>query len=93
MQGGQGQGCVLPAPRVVRSGTPLVTTIAAVAALVVVVVVSYADVVVVVIVAVVVEDDGLRFSSRRVLGFLPGIRGGRSGCPPVESKIQISIGQ
>ena len=72
VQGGQSQGCVLPAPRVVRSGTPLVATIAAVAALFVVV--SDADVVVVVVVdAVVVEDDGLRFSSRRALGFLPGI--------------------
>ena len=62
MQGGQGQGGVLPAPRVVGSGAPL-DAVAAVAALVVVVVV----------VTVVVEDDGLRFTSRRYLGLLPGI--------------------
>ena len=61
MQGGQGQGGVLPAPRVVGSGAPL-DAVAAVAALVVVVVVT-----------VVVEDDGLRFTSRRYLGLLPGI--------------------
>ena len=64
MQGGQGQGGVLPAPRVVGSGAPL-DAVAAVAALVVVVVV--------VVVTVVVEDDGLRFTSRRYLGLLPGI--------------------
>ena len=63
MQGGQGQGGVLPAPRVVGSGAPL-DAVAAVAALVVVVVV---------VVTVVVEDDGLRFTSRRYLGLLPGI--------------------
>ena len=62
MQGGQGQGGVLPAPRVVGSGAPL-DAVAAVAALVVVVVV----------VTVVFEDDGLRFTSRRYLGLLPGI--------------------
>ena len=61
MQGGQGQGGVLPAPRVVGSGAPL-DAVAAVAALVVVVVVTF-----------VVEDDGLRFTSRRYLGLLPGI--------------------
>ena len=59
MQGGQGQGGVLPAPRVVGSGAPL-DAVAAVA-------------VVVVVVTVVVEDDGLRFTSRRYLGLLPGI--------------------
>ena len=60
MQGGQGQGCVLPAPGVIGSATPVVTIAAVAAALV-----DVGDVgVMVVVVTVVVEDDGLRFSSR-----------------------------
>ena len=91
VQGGQREGRVLPAPRIIRSGAPLVAAIAIVAPTVVVCVVVdvVVCVVVVVVVAVVVEHDGLRLSARGVPGPLPGIGGGRGGCPPVEIREKI----
>ena len=79
MQGGQGEGSVLPAPRIIRSRALLVAAIAIFAPPVVVVVVTA------VVVAVIVEYDGLRLTARGVLGLLSGVGGGRGGCPPVKT--------
>ena len=86
MQGGQGEGSVLPAPRIIRSRAPLVAAIAIFAPPVVVVsVIVVVVVVVAVVVAVIVEDDGLGLTARGILGLLSRVGGGRGGCPPVKT--------